>query len=272
MKSCYLIAANVFDSAKNEILKIVSDENDFEADLEADCERFLGGGYQIYLCREIDRVETAEDIAVTVITGNDRRFFEVIRIVGDFPLVEGVLIPGIYQLGPLEEYCKVDNLKTLSGIFSGANNDQELDEYKLVCYEDAIEIVLTESGQVDYRAARHPFSFYDVICPFCRQLVITSKAGTTSLNQSILSDDPCPHFIGVIVSQGGVFDFSPLRDQGVQHKFENGDLFIEGAPDHWVEALIWESEEDQLESYWSNSPSEYFKHFVIFLISTKSSS
>lgn len=258
----YLIAENLLDAAGSKLLGRATLDDTERLQPAYDLTEFVGRGYRINLCEKITSPDAAKDLVVTVDVGGEKQYFEVSYIVKGFPLVEGTFAPGIYEMIEYQYYA-LDDVAALS---ENAEGDPNLStgDYKLVCRADAVEFIELPGGELLCTIERHPFSFFDVFCPLCRERIMSYEKSQNKfdLNRCEIVETPCPHFVGNSVRMEG-FGYEPgqLEEHGLNHKFVGGELFFEAAPGEWHKALIYNPPGDRTNCYWSDVDSQYKDDF-----------
>jgi hypothetical protein len=234
-KFYYLIAENVFDPSGSKLLTRTDadsaeklDQTARQINKEFDFSEFLAGGYYICLCYLIDSPNLAGDVAITIKIGEQEYFFEIAQVVKAFPLIEGNFAPGIYEFHPHAHwYFEVHDLLTLSDVYFGYYVNELVGEVRIVCSENAVELVWASDGEMIERMDRHPFNFFDVDCPICGQRVITHKIESNESPRCEIVYQECPHFIGNVVDMAGGYEDGILDKFRVNYRFISGELFFE---------------------------------------------
>ena len=281
----YLIAAHAFDSAQSRLLSTTRVDSFKSADLEVDLSEFVGKGFGIYLCRRIDlpdgEINDYPERIVVLELGGGQSLFEVLEIVELFPLVEGAFTPGIYRISDDPVYHEIKSVARLVEIYRLYASFQPVEAVKLVCSDEGIEVRGTGEARAEVfsRSTRHPFTFFDVHCPFCRQKVVTYEVAADS-EFSVCEEIElsCPHFVGSDVWCAGDYENQTLERLGIGYKFENGDLYLATSGGRWKKAFVLVPPRDPRNSRWNSTPegdtgfaaeTDYYDHFIFLEAGTQ---
>lgn len=282
----YLIAAHVFDQTKSRILETVSQvpvddwhsatSGSADVDLldtlrsRLDLTEFLGGGYKIVFCRRIDlsEVECLEDEYDEVVAlgpVESPEMFQVIETTEEFPLIEGSFVPGIYRVGQMGgALCAVNDPADLSNSYIRLDTGLAIDQYKLVCHPDKVRMQpVAEDAEVQEKL-RHPFTFFDFYCPFCRRKVLGCWLRSVRWRDCDVIETPCPHFIGYLARIYGNYEKPALDDLRFGYKYEDGDLYFEAAPGRWQKPCVIVPPVDPINSYWNHHGDETVQDEMLF--------
>lgn len=249
----FIIAYDPLHPQQSKILtgEIIGSSDDAYAGI--DISPFVGQGMMLCESRIIDSLESAQDHCCELVVDGKPAIFETNKILDFFPVIEGELAPGIYQFYQHDtEYYEIKDGVALSRFFIEDPNFG-YEEEKFVCRPDGISLYDIKTDEELNFYKRHPFSFFDVHCPLCRQQIMGYHLGDYGFECEV-SLSPCLHYIGKTVLQQSSYESERLDNLGINYKFIDGDIYFETARG-WQKPVIFMPPDQPLDSIWNGTPS-----------------
>jgi hypothetical protein len=253
----FIIAHYPLDSSKSRIFSEKPSALNCQQNLKIDLTEFVGGGCEILLCREFDPINckntTFPDQVIALASGNGREdlLFEVVELIDWFPLIEGALRPGIYQVLSRGEFHEIKDNKMLSKIFTEYVPEFNFLTEKLICTNSTIEIRCIQSGALITFVNWLPLTYFDVCCPICG-FQVASYELESEYHICEVIEQFCPHFIGIGYWSGESYEPPHLSYLKSAHKFDEQYLYFK-TDDIWQRAIVYVPPHNQKISYWNSS-------------------
>lgn len=239
-----IIAINLFDESKSRILlEDVSMEFSKEA-RQLDLSEFIGQGVVIATCYQIDKVENDGELYVTLDRDGSRQSFICFDYFRHFPLIEGVLAPGIYLLEEKsDKYFALYTHDDLSKAFDELEEYYEIDKFKFVCSPEKITWQWLEKHMSSIDFKRHSFSYFDLFCPVCNTKISGYETKGASPSCDFIRDE-CPHYAGLVFYEGDDegYDEHQLTGLNFKYKLLGNELYLETPNGDWEKPIVFEYE------------------------------
>ena len=237
-----IIAINLFDESKSRILlEDVLMEFSKEA-RQLDLSEFIGQGVVIAACYEIDEVEDDGELYVTLDYKGNRQSFICFDYFRHFPLIEGVLAPGIYLLEEKSDnYFALYNNDNLSRAFDEMEEYYEIDKFKFVCSPEKITWQWLKGYRSEIDFKRHSFSYFDLFCPVCNTKLSGYETKGASPSCDFITHE-CPHYAGFVFYEGDDegYDEQQLTGLNFNYKIVGSELYLENPNGDWEKPILIE--------------------------------
>lgn len=227
----FVVAYNLLNPKKSKILSNNVDYFSLDVFLNTDANDFVGRGFEIYGCTLAEISCGESEVLIELDFEGKQTIFEVKDYIFSFPVIEGNLIPGIYQEyndGSFDFFEITDVLSLTK--FINHTHEVEFAKNKYLCNSEEITFTNFEETKPQYFFPGFPLTYFDVRCPFCHQKVITYQTmrenNCTDPADGLrcsLAKLPCSHFVGLAVLEGASYERAALDNLRRNYKYENNE-------------------------------------------------